>query len=236
MSKNKASKAKAAAPVPEEEPEVYESSGEEWNDGEGKKRGGNRRASSRVAKKQKVKHVEESSESEEQVDEEEDEEDIDEEDSDEEFDEDDDDEDDPKGKKNGVGKKKKKENVAQITTQTHTTTAADGTKKVTTVKVISSGDYSTGSFVILKKDAQVGDKKKQPCIWRIDGKALLQKYEPLTEDGKVKHKNTSIYTGWSPLDKELYAPIMVYVHSHSNQNMVVEVNWEQLKEINMDSD
>lgn len=46
--------------------------------------------------------------------------------------------------------------------------------------------------MILKKDAQVGDPAKHPCIWRIDGKALLQKYEAYDEDGKVRHKNTSI--------------------------------------------
>lgn len=52
--------------------------------------------------------------------------------------------------------------------------------------------FQTGSFVILKKDAQVGDPAKHPCIWRIDGKALLQKYEAFDEDGKVRHKNTSV--------------------------------------------
>lgn len=50
----------------------------------------------------------------------------------------------------------------------------------------------TGSFLILKKDAQSGDPLKHPCIWKIDGKALLQKFEPFEEDGKIKHRNTSI--------------------------------------------
>lgn len=44
----------------------------------------------------------------------------------------------------------------------------------------------------MKKDVQTGDPSKHPCIWRIDGKALLQKYEPFEDDGKIKHKNTSI--------------------------------------------
>lgn len=44
----------------------------------------------------------------------------------------------------------------------------------------------------MKKDAQAGDPSKHPCIWRIDGKALLQKYEAFDEDGKVRHKNTSV--------------------------------------------
>jgi hypothetical protein len=59
-------------------------------------------------------------------------------------------------------------------------------------KVIHSKDFSTGSFLILKKDAQVGDRNKHPCIWRVDGKALLQKYEPFEDEGKIRHKTTSI--------------------------------------------
>ncbi|XP_015833426.1 uncharacterized protein LOC103314681 isoform X2 [Tribolium castaneum] len=83
-------------------------------------------------------------------------------------------EDDPKPRKrNGVNKKQK--------------TEVDQEEKV-----INAKDFSTGSFVILKKDAQVGDPKKHPCIWRIDGKALLQKYEPFEEEGRIRHKTSSI--------------------------------------------
>ncbi|XP_028133892.1 uncharacterized protein LOC114329078 [Diabrotica virgifera virgifera] len=102
-------------------------------------------------------------------------------------------------------------------------------------KTLYSEDYTTGSFVILKKDAE-GDASKHPCIWRIDGKALLQKYEAYDEDGKVRHKNTSIYTGWSPMDKDLYAPVTVDVIQHNNQNLRVELHWDKLKDINADSD
>lgn len=58
---------------------------------------------------------------------------------------------------------------------------------------LKGGDLlQTGSFVILKKDAAGEDPSKHPVIWRIDGKALLQKYEAFDEDDKVLHKNTSI--------------------------------------------
>lgn len=103
-------------------------------------------------------------------------------------------------------------------------------------KTIYSEEFATGSFVILKKDAQGGDPKKHPCIWRIDGKALLQKYEAFDEDDKVRHKNTSVYTGWSPLDKDLYAPITVDVVRHNNNNLTVEVQWDKLNILNADSD
>ncbi|XP_045462646.1 uncharacterized protein LOC123672545 isoform X3 [Harmonia axyridis] len=59
-------------------------------------------------------------------------------------------------------------------------------------KIVYSNNYAVGSFVISKQDAQVGDPNKHPWIWRIDGKSLLQKYEPFEHEGKVRHKNTSI--------------------------------------------
>lgn len=44
------------------------------------------------------------------------------------------------------------------------------------------------------------------------------------------------YTGWSALDKDLYAPVQVTICHQSNQQMVVELNFEKLKAIAMDSD
>lgn len=232
----------------EDDPEVYESSGDEWNSSSEKKTN-NRRSSQRLSKKPRI-IVEEESSSEEE------EEESDEESSDEE----------PKRKKskNGWNKKQQKVNttnssVNSTANATNTTTntnsapsseSSDSSKPVPAVsvpvsrgihrkfipKTIYSEDYATGSFVILKKDAQVGDPSKHPCIWRIDGKALLQKYEAFDEDGKVRHKNTSVYTGWSPMDKDLYAPVTVDVIHHNNQNLTVELHWDKLKEINIDSD
>ena len=46
----------------------------------------------------------------------------------------------------------------------------------------------SGAFVVAKADVN-GDK--DPTLWRIDGKALLQKYLPYKEDGKTLYKSTS---------------------------------------------
>lgn len=47
----------------------------------------------------------------------------------------------------------------------------------------------SGAFVIAKCDMNNGDT--EPTLWRIDGKALLQKYLPVKEDGKTLYKSTS---------------------------------------------
>jgi hypothetical protein len=48
--------------------------------------------------------------------------------------------------------------------------------------------FQSGAFVVLKTDFQNGG---DPPIWKIDGKALLQKYVPFEQDGKTLYKNTS---------------------------------------------
>lgn len=34
--------------------------------------------------------------------------------------------------------------------------------------------------------------KGNPPVWKIDGKALLQKYVPFKQEGKILYKNTSV--------------------------------------------
>jgi len=53
---------------------------------------------------------------------------------------------------------------------------------------VSSSLLQSGAFVVLKTDFQNGG---DPPIWKIDGKALLQKYVPFEQDGKTLYKNTS---------------------------------------------
>jgi len=33
--------------------------------------------------------------------------------------------------------------------------------------------------------------QKSPCLWRIDGKNLLQKYEPIPHEGGTAYRNIS---------------------------------------------
>lgn len=245
----------------EDDPEPFQSSGDEWDLEQAKKEeGNNRRKSARISRKPKRPVVDESA-----SDEDEEEPDI----SEEEEESSDEEASSKKrkaaaNKKGGGGKgktspkKQKVSNDDELSNDTNSNLSQEGKKekegesdsdssRTNTLpsrgihrkfipKTIYSEDYATGSFVILKKDAQGGDPSKHPVIWRIDGKALLQKYEAFDENDKVRHKNTSIYTGWSPLDKDLYAPITVDVIRHNNNNLTVEVQWDKLKVINADSD
>lgn len=239
----------------EDDPEPFQSSGDEWDADDAKKEDG-RRKSARITRKPKRPVVDESgSESEEE-----------EPDVSEEEDSSEDEEvaqKKRKANKKGAGggkgkaspKKQKVNNDNDLSNDSNSNMSkdqdkeggssdSDSSKNVPSrgihrkfiPKTIFSEDYATGSFVILKKDAQGGDPSKHPVIWRIDGKALLQKYEAFDEEDKVRHKYTSIYTGWSPLDKDLYAPITVDVIRHNNNNLTVEVQWDKLKVINADSD
>ncbi|XP_018318751.1 uncharacterized protein LOC108732418 [Agrilus planipennis] len=199
----------------EDDPQVYESSGDEWNSSTEKKRNF-RRTSQRLSKKPRLVHVD-SSESD--LEEEEEEVEI-----------------DVKPKKNGVNKRQKVTVKTEADSPVNETSSVIKKESPAKVKLVST-NFVNGGFLILKKDAQSGDPSKRPCLWRIDGKALLQKYEPFEEDGKIKHKNTSIYTGWSALDKDLYHPVMVKVLHHQGQNMVIETDWDEIKSIvQFDSD
>jgi hypothetical protein len=53
---------------------------------------------------------------------------------------------------------------------------------------VSYINIQSGAFVVAKADVN-GDK--DPTLWRIDGKALLQKYLPFIENGKTLYKSTS---------------------------------------------
>ncbi|XP_060520458.1 VID27-like protein [Cylas formicarius] len=232
----------------EDDPEPFQSSGDEWDLEQAKLEESGRRKSSRLTKKPKRAVVDESvSESEES----------------EEISSDEEQNEKKRKVKKQIKASPKKQKVINESDQSNDKTEDNNSKKESEIastdsdssrnatavsnvgravprkfvpKTIFSEDYATGSFVILKKDAQVGDPSKHPCIWRIDGKALLQKYEAFDEDDKVRHKNTSIYTGWSPLDKDLYAPITVDVVRHNNNNLTVEVHWDKVNIINADSD
>jgi hypothetical protein len=53
--------------------------------------------------------------------------------------------------------------------------------------IIINYKLQSGEFVAIKTEIN----EMWPAIWRVDGKTLLQKYEPFEENGKVLYRNIS---------------------------------------------
>lgn len=88
-------------------------------------------------------------------------------------------------------------------------------------------DFSSGAFLVLKSDFI--NSANDPPIWKIDGKALLQKYIPFVQDGKTLYKNTSVYSGWTINNKNNYYPITVIFKQQSRKEHVVEFQRDLVK-------
>uniref|UniRef100_A0A1B6EAM2 Uncharacterized protein n=1 Tax=Clastoptera arizonana TaxID=38151 RepID=A0A1B6EAM2_9HEMI len=111
---------------------------------------------------------------------------------------------------------------------------SDSEPTSTTVNVFGSNassknskDYASGSFVVSKTDLK--NTEDEPPIWKIDGKALLQKYVPFTENGKTLYRNTSVYSGWAPNNRDNYHPITVTFKQQSRKEHIVEFLKDQVK-------
>ncbi|KAJ6646601.1 Glutamine and serine-rich protein 1, partial [Pseudolycoriella hygida] len=79
--------------------------------------------------------------------------------------------------------------------------------------------HGAGDFVVSRAEL-IHD---WPCIWRVDGKNLLQKYEPFTQNGKTLYKNIQTYAAFTSESKRQYAKIPIRVYNHlSNTGMFVE--------------
>ncbi|XP_063823330.1 uncharacterized protein LOC135073185 isoform X2 [Ostrinia nubilalis] len=79
--------------------------------------------------------------------------------------------------------------------------------------------YQSGEFVAIKSELN----EMWPAIWRVDGKTLLQKYEPFEENGKVLYRNISTYAAWNPENKKLYTQVPVKVRTQSHLETIVEL-------------
>ncbi|XP_047989248.1 uncharacterized protein LOC125228635 [Leguminivora glycinivorella] len=83
----------------------------------------------------------------------------------------------------------------------------------------------SGEFVAIKSELN----EMWPSIWRVDGKTLLQKYEPFEENGKVLYRNISTYAAWNPENKKLYTQVSVKVRSQSHLETIVELVRSELQ-------
>lgn len=119
-------------------------------------------------------------------------------------------------------------NSNSSTNATSDSATNNGTTHSGSPNVRVSKDFTSGAFVVLKTDF-INSTTDPPPIWKIDGKALLQKYVPFFQDGKTLYKNTSVYSGWTINNKDSYYPITVIFKQQSRKEHVVEFQRDLVK-------
>ncbi|XP_064482415.1 uncharacterized protein LOC135395115 isoform X2 [Ornithodoros turicata] len=87
------------------------------------------------------------------------------------------------------------------------------------VEVKVEGSFKTGDYIMAVEDRN----KARPPIWRIEGRSLLQRFEPMLADGLVLHRNISSFSAWNSLEQSKYTNITVRIHSNSRSATVVQV-------------
>lgn len=92
-------------------------------------------------------------------------------------------------------------------------------------------EFASGTFVVLKSDFHASTT---PAIWKIDGKALLQKFVHFDQNGQTLYKNTSTYSGWTFNNRELYYPATVETVVQSRKETIVKFKRETI--VDDDSD
>ncbi|CAF4935948.1 unnamed protein product [Pieris macdunnoughi] len=99
------------------------------------------------------------------------------------------------------------------------------TGQIDNSRPIEEMPYQSGEFVALKNELA----EMWPTIWRVDGKTLLQKYEPFEDNGKVLYRNISTYTVWNPENKKLYTQVQVKIRSQTHLETIVELVRSELQ-------
>ncbi|CAK9819785.1 Glutamine and serine-rich protein 1 [Anthophora plagiata] len=83
---------------------------------------------------------------------------------------------------------------------------------------IDISPFKSGEFVVIKADLD----EEYPPLWRIDGKTLLQKYEPFKSNGKTLYRNISTYSGWASQNRHIYQQVPVKFWQQGKTETVVE--------------
>ncbi|KAJ1530889.1 hypothetical protein ONE63_005731 [Megalurothrips usitatus] len=86
--------------------------------------------------------------------------------------------------------------------------------------------FKVGEFVVMRTDMS----EKWPPIWRVDGKTLLQKFEPFVKNGEMLYRNISTYSGWSPLNRHIYRSAQVRFRVNNKTETVVEFLRDEMTE------
>lgn len=112
--------------------------------------------------------------------------------------------------------------VSNTTTSTTSSSNTTGSsrrrsqdKKVATIR---EGLMRTSDFVVSEDEAHL----EWPVIWRIEGKSLLQRFEPSEQNGVKVYINTSSYSAWNPTVRQKYLGLDVRIMGCNRTRIVVE--------------
>ncbi|KAL0102791.1 hypothetical protein PUN28_018229 [Cardiocondyla obscurior] len=84
---------------------------------------------------------------------------------------------------------------------------------------IDISPFKSGEFVVIKTDL---DEEEDPPLWRIDGKTLLQKYQPFKSNGKTLYRNIPTYSAWVSQNRHIYQQVPVKFWQHGKTETIVE--------------
>ncbi|EFA02073.1 nuclear receptor coactivator 6 [Tribolium castaneum] len=98
--------------------------------------------------------------------------------------------------------------------------------------VVTNDDnpFKPGEFVVIRSELS----QDWPAIWRVDGKTLLQKYEPFEQNGVTLYRNISTYTSWTPESKKQYISIPVAYKVQNHVETIVEFLRNEMTLIDQD--
>lgn len=121
---------------------------------------------------------------------------------------------------------RKKHDVHSRHSNSHKNSSRSDEKSLASVsdEDIDISPFKSGEFVVMKADLD----EEFPPLWRIDGKTLLQKYEPFKSNGKTFYKNISTYSGWSPQNRNTYLQVPVKFWQQDKLETVVEFLREEM--------
>lgn len=96
----------------------------------------------------------------------------------------------------------------------------------TSPQSMTENDFQSGDFIICRQEVL----NDWPALWRVDGKSLLQKFEPFQNDNKMIYRSISTVSllplvcgKWFAYKTVIYTFIFVYSMQHGHRKVVAYI-------------
>ncbi|XP_075214323.1 uncharacterized protein LOC142320438 isoform X2 [Lycorma delicatula] len=116
-----------------------------------------------------------------------------------------------KSEKQNTAKRKEEKN------ETNNSSRAEANGNTGNAKEYFRYSCAVNEFVALKQDLV----EEWPTIWRVDGKSLLQKFEPFEQNGETLYKNIPTYSGFS--QDHVYKSVPTRIRSQNRGEIIIEL-------------